>query len=518
MKFLKYLSAGFLAFLFFACSTTQKTTDVSDASFTEAVILQINDVYEIGALDNGKKGGLARVATVLQKLRAENPNTYFVLCGDFLNPSVIGTMKYQGKSIKGKHMVDVLNHVGLDYAILGNHEFDLDFPEFQERVNESQFKWISTDVNGFENVPFSKKDKDGYFAPFPNTEVIRVPGKNKKEYKIGLFSATTPLVKKNWITYNNYKETSPYVARNLSTACNVVLGLTHLEINQDRELAKTVPFVPLLMGGHDHDNMMVREGNTVITKADANAKSVYIHRIRFNDSTDQVKIVSESISMDEKIAEHEGTAAVVKKWKDIAAESMRKQGFEPDRVVVKLDEVLDGRESVVRHEQCRLGHLITAAMLNASKTNADCAFVNSGSIRIDDQVQGNLTEYDVLRIMPYGGPVVEVRLKGNLLRKVLDAGNENAGKGGYLQRSSNIVKSSKGWEISGKLIEDLRNYNVVTSSFLYSGKEAGITFFNDKNPEVVSADIPNAEDKGDTRNDIRRIFIQYLQKKNTKKR
>ena len=518
MKFFRHLAVSLLALLIFATSSAQQSIIAPKTPYTEAIILQINDVYEIGALDNGKRGGLPRVAAVLQKLRAENPNTYFVLCGDFLSPSVVGTLKHEGKPIKGKHMVDVLNYIGLDYAILGNHEFDLDFPEFQERVNESQFKWISTDVNSFENMPFTKKDKNGYFTPFLSSEVITVPGKNNKAYKIGLFSATAPLVKKNWITYNNYSEISPYVARNLSASCNVVIGLTHLDVKNDRELAKSVPFVPLLMGGHDHDNMKVVEGKTLITKADANVKSVYIHRIRFNDSTDQATIHSESLKMDEKIAPHEGTTELVKKWMDIAAESMQKQGFEPFRVITTLKKPLDGRESVVRHQQCELGNLIADAMMNASKANAVCAFVNSGSIRIDDQIQGNLSEYDVLRIMPYGGPVVEVSMRGSLLKKVLDAGEENVGKGGYLQRSSNLSKAKKGWLISGKAIDDAKTYNVVTGAFLFSGKESGITFFNDKNPEVLAFQSPNVEDKSDLRNDIRKIFIQYLQNGNHRKK
>ena len=516
MKLFKNLLFSLLALLLLVCTGPALGVAQVAPNFTEAVFLQVNDVYEIGALDNGKKGGLARVATVLQKLKAENPNTYFIICGDFLNPSVIGTMKHEGKTIKGKQMVDVMNYIRLDYAILGNHEFDLDFPEFQERVNESQFKWISTDVNGFENVPFSKKDKDGYFIPFTGTEIIKVPGKNKKEYKIGLFSATIPLAKKNWVTYNNYLQTSVAAARNLSASCNVVVGLTHLEIRQDRELAKSVPFVPLFMGGHDHDNMMVKEGNTVITKADANARSVYIHRIRFDDNTDQVKVISESVNLDEKIVPHEGTTAVVNKWKNIAWESMTSQGFEPDRVVRKLEIPLDGRESVVRNGQCKLGNLITASMMAASKEKAVCAFFNSGSIRVDDIINGNLTEYDILRIMPYGGPILDVSLKGNLLKKVLDAGEENAGKGGYLQRSANVVKNKHKWQISGKDIDDAKVYNVVTGSFLFSGKEAGLAFFNDKNPDVLNISNPSTDDKSDVRNDFRRTFIRYMENKQLK--
>ncbi len=515
MKKTHLLLLAFVLFLATACTTTKKIESPKTAvtnNYSEAIFLQINDVYEIAALEDGKKGGLARVATIAQKLRAENPNTYLIISGDFFNPSVIGTLKYEGKTIKGRQMVDVLNSIGTNFAILGNHEFDLDLPDFQERVNESKFTWISTDVNTFENTPFAKKNADGTFTAFPTSETINVPTKDDKPFKIGLFSATIPLVQKNWIVYNDYKTSAKNKVAELSKSCDIVLGITHLEISQDRELATLLPSVPLFMGGHDHDNMRVQEGKTTICKADANAKSVYIHRIRKDNVSKKISVISETIAMDEKIAEHPATAELVKKWKDIAYQSMISQGFNPSNVVKKLTTTLDGRESKLRHEQCQLGTWIASSMLEGSREKAVCAFFNGGSVRVDDQLTGNLTEYDIIRIMPYGGQTAEVTLKGSLLKKVLDAGNNNKGRGGYLQRTPNIAKIGENWAINGVLIDNASNYNIITGAFLFSGKEAGLEFFNDKNPDVVKSILPKADDKTDNRNDTRKLFIQYLMK------
>ncbi len=71
----------------------------------DVIFLQMNDVYEIAPLQGGKVGGLARVASLYQQLKDENPNTLFVLSGDFLSPSLLGTLKYQGQRIKGRQMV-----------------------------------------------------------------------------------------------------------------------------------------------------------------------------------------------------------------------------------------------------------------------------------------------------------------------------------------------------------------------------------------------------------------------------
>jgi len=70
----------------------------------------------------------------------ENPNTVFVLGGDFLSPSVESTF------LHGAQMVAALNAIGLDYATLGNHEFDFGPAVLVERMNESKFRWLSANV------------------------------------------------------------------------------------------------------------------------------------------------------------------------------------------------------------------------------------------------------------------------------------------------------------------------------------------------------------------------------------
>ena len=71
------LAAGLAA----GCATTATTP--SPAAPAESVvrftILQLNDVYEITPVEAGKRGGLARVATLRKRLLAANPNTFIVV-------------------------------------------------------------------------------------------------------------------------------------------------------------------------------------------------------------------------------------------------------------------------------------------------------------------------------------------------------------------------------------------------------------------------------------------------------
>jgi len=64
-------------------------------SYVQWTFLQMNDVYELIPLGGGKKGGLARVATIRRLLLQENPNTITILSGDVVSPSALGMKKKQ---------------------------------------------------------------------------------------------------------------------------------------------------------------------------------------------------------------------------------------------------------------------------------------------------------------------------------------------------------------------------------------------------------------------------------------
>ena len=165
-----------------ACDTAKKTasSSVKDGTVKDGIVenntakgddgsiditlLHINDVYEISALDGGKIGGMARVATLKKQLKAENATTTLFLAGDFVSPSVIGTLKVDGKRVRGKQMIDVLNAVGVDWATFGNHEFDIPFDDLQERLNESEFRYVSSNVTHIQGDVvdvFHQFQKDG---------------------------------------------------------------------------------------------------------------------------------------------------------------------------------------------------------------------------------------------------------------------------------------------------------------------------------------------------------------------
>ncbi len=513
----KYFILFLYGFIFTTCSTQKNVTNqLKDEGIIEVQFLHINDVYEIFPLENGKVGGLARVAALSKKLKADNPNTLAIMAGDFLNPSVIGTLDYEGKRVKGRQMIEVMNEF-IDLATFGNHEFDLDKQELIDRLNESKFKWVNANCwynNGGTFTPFTTLDKQNEPKSIPQTWVWNVKNKQGTMAKIGFFGVTIPSTKKDYVHYDDFYTAAKECCHKLKEIekCDVVIGITHLNIADDQKLAAMLPDVPLLMGGHDHNNMLLSVGNTKIAKADANAKTAYCHKIKIVGKTKKVTLNSELILINNQLNEDETTQKIVEKWEKIASISFSKSGIEPKKVVTNLTKPINGTDGYNRSKPSELGHVITAAMLKAWADTVDCAVVNGGSIRLDDVLENTVTQYDILRTLPFGGGIPLVKMKGTLLKKLLDAGEKNKGSGGYLQHHNiEYAAASESWLIKNNRIDDNRFYTVVLTDYLLSGKEKGLDFVTKNNSDILWVQYGKKDDTADPKSDIRKALIQFWQ-------
>jgi 2',3'-cyclic-nucleotide 2'-phosphodiesterase (5'-nucleotidase family) len=519
----KLLLGIVLVLLYAGCKTTK--TNIQGDGYLDFTILQMNDVYEIAPLSDGS-GGLARVATIRKQLLAENPNTITVLCGDFISPSVIGTLRYEGKRIRGRQMIDALNTLGLDYVVFGNHEFDYDDPaDLQARLDESKFEWFAANAeyiakSGNAPEPFYKNMPDGS-KKFCNGRTMRMlKDADGTTCQLGLFGVLINTGVKPYVQYKDWFEAAKYEYSALDKgSANVVVGLTHLLAEDDKKLAAMLPNVPLLMGGHDHDNQRHVVGNTVVAKADANAKTVYIHRLRYSQRTGKTTLKSELRRVDASIAEDPATAAVVAKWNAIMETSLSTSGFDAKREVITLGTPLDCREALIRYQPAPLADEIGGAMLLAAQNKPDCALFNSGAVRVDDVLSGRLTELDVIRMLPFGGGLVEVEMKGATLTKILDAGRSNVGIGGYLQTVRvHFNATNNTWTCNQLPIAPTQAYRVVMPEFLLKGTERNMDFLKtDKadakggstNPDIKVLHWPDPANLEDSRSDIRHALIRY---------
>ncbi|MBH8554438.1 bifunctional metallophosphatase/5'-nucleotidase [Nostocaceae cyanobacterium CENA357] len=457
------------------------TVTLATPAFAEIVdinLLQLNDIYEITPVEGGTRGGLARVATLRQQLYKENPRTYTVLAGDAFSPSALGTAKINGIPLAGQQMVAVMNTLGFDYATFGNHEFDLPENFFYQRLKESRFRWVSSNVSNSKGQPFSG---------VPRSLVLNVKGDRGATVRVGLIGVTLNSNQPQYVSYTDPIATAKQQVQVLKGKADIIVAITHLSIESDRQLAETVPEIDIIIGGHEHENMQQWRGRdfTPIFKADANARTVYVHKLSYDTIKRSLEINSRLVPITDEIPDEPKTAKVIKQWLARGYQAFRANGFEPEQEIAKVTDALDGLESSVRNKSTKLTELITQAMLKEVQ-DADLALFNGGSIRIDDVIPpGPITQYDVIRILPFGGKIVAVEINGALLKRVLEQGQANKGSGGYLQTAKITQKlDSDNWLINGKVLDPKQTYKVAINDFLLSGKEQGLDFLNLQQPGI----------------------------------
>jgi len=438
-------------------------------------LLHLNDVYEIQPVEGGKSGGLARVATVVEQLTNAHPALLTTLGGDFLSPSAIGTARIDGQPLAGRQMVDVLNAMKLDWATFGNHEFDVSEAAFRARLAESKFRLVSTNVTGADGQPF---------PGVPTSAIVPFTSAGRT-VRLGLIGVTLDATKKNWVRYRDPIAAVREEVARLRGHVDAIVALTHLRLMDDADLVTAVPEIDVALGGHEHENWLLRRGPrfTPIIKADANARTVAIVTLTFGAPGSRPDVSSRLQLIDDSIAAAPAVATIADRWTALAFDGFRREGFAPESVVATTTEPLDGRESTVRNRGGRLTDLVAASLAHEVK-HADVALLNGGSIRIDDVVPaGPITEYDIIRILPFGGRVLKATLDGALLARVLETGVNNQGLGGYLHAWG--VRWDNGTcMVQDKPLDPAGRYQVALTDFLLTGGEVNLGYLTRNNPQV----------------------------------
>ena len=327
---------------------------------------------------------------------------------------------------------------------------------------------------------------------------------------IGFIGLTLPFNKADYVSYTDPLQTAKTIYDQLKDSCDAVIAVTHQAMEDDIKLAQEIPGLAAIIGGHEHDMRYQKVGNVYITKAHANARSVYIIKLNINkrkketDVSTSLKYINESVAIDSVTNEYVG------KWTKIANDNYASLGFDAKKVVMTTGEILDGRESEIRSKPTNFTKLIAEAIADACP-QADVAIMNSGSIRVDDLLPPPITQYDIIRTLPFGGGIVEADMKGRLLIKTLDAGRKNIGTGGFLiYHPVQYDPANNSWTLNGKPIDPAKPYRVAITDFLFSGKEANLDFLNKDNPDIVKV---YTTDPKSSKSDIRLAVIRYMEKK-----
>lgn len=424
-------------------------------------LLQVNDVYHFMPVERGTRGGLARVSTLRKEIMKNSPHTLFLLAGDTISPSV------ETNQFKGQQMIDAWNAIGLDYAVLGNHEFDMGPDVLRDRMKESRFVWLTA------NVIDKKTNKP--FNNMPRYVIREFDG-----VKVGLFGLLLPETMQTSRPGPDVDIQEPYeVAAGLvkemrAQGAHVIVAVTHLAMNQDKLLARRVPGIDVIIGGHEHTLLQSLSARTPIFKMTADARE--LGRIDLNIDAASGKLESidwEIIPVTDQVADDPQFASVTTKYKEALATYSVRVG----RTSVKLDA---GSEAN-RTRETNIGNFIADAF--RQQLDADVALINGGSIRADTIFSpGELSLHDVLSILPFKSEVMKLEVTGATLRQALEHGvsqsAESREPGRFPQvsglrfsfdASRPVGSRVQRVTVNGQPLNDSKTYTLATTAYLSNG-------------------------------------------------
>ncbi|MBV9210050.1 MAG: 5'-nucleotidase C-terminal domain-containing protein [Acidobacteria bacterium] len=430
----------------------------SNECLVHVTLLQVNDVYQFAPVDRGAAGGLARLATLRKQAAKESPNTLFLLAGDTISPSV------ESNTYKGAQMIDAWNAVGIDFAVFGNHEFDFGPEVLIQRMKESRFTWLGA------NVVDAKTGKT--FADTPPFVIREFQG-----IKLGIFGLTLPDTKNTSrpgpnVDFRDSCETAKkIVAQMKAQGAQVIIALTHLSLAEDKALAHCVEGIDLIIGGHEHTLLQSLAERTPIFKMTADAREMGRFELNISSATGKLQSIDwQVVQVNSQVAEDAEFAKVMSKY-----DALMKELAVP---VGRTSVPLNAKSKQSRTQETNIGDFIADAFRKA--TGADVALVNGGSIRADDIIPaGELTEREVLSILPFANPVVKLEVTGAILRKALENGVSQSAEqeepGRFPQvsglRFSFDARRPSGSRVTavtvgGQPLDDKKTYTLAASSFM----------------------------------------------------
>eukprot|EP00438_Fugacium_kawagutii_P010737 Skav218253 [mRNA] locus=scaffold2035:74039:75075:- [translate_table: standard] len=190
--------------------------------------------------------------------------------GDLLGGSLFAS-EHRGQSV-----VELLNATGVDYCLLGNHEFDYGDDRLRELMDMSDFPWLGSNVR---EAGTAGTDKPMFHKTL-DVDIFHVPLDSGAGFvKVGIFGLCTaatprlshPSEKVKFEDPVHHAQRRGCVKLLQGQQCDVLLALTHLNLCQDKEVAQACPELHAIVGGHDHDPYFLVHSGVPISKCGQNA-------------------------------------------------------------------------------------------------------------------------------------------------------------------------------------------------------------------------------------------------------
>jgi len=413
-------------------------------------------------------GGFARLATAVDEIREnkmrEGEPVLLFDAGDFLGGSAFAWLALRGYAAE----LTIMQEMGYDAVVIGNHEYDYG-PDvlaqylLQAGYPEAHQKTLVLASNT-EAPPAHPLAARGLYR---NTGMFEL----ENGLKVGVFgligeNAVLVMAETGDMQFLDQHEAARQAVDELKEqGANVIVGITHSGVDEDRELAREVLGIDVIVGGHSETALYkpVLQGATIIVQAGSLGRYLGQLELAYNSSTGKVRVRNEEndrpflIPIDDSFACHPEIDALVQEYTLIL------NAYIDEMTGGKFDDVMS---TVARSDfilsnhlplsETPLGNFVTDAMRMVAQEvigkRVDVAGQANGCIRksifpgTTEHSGGNVSFYEIVEATGMGHgldgypgcPIVSVYLTGEEVRRLLEINillQEFMGDSSFLQFS-----------------------------------------------------------------------------------
>ncbi|WP_215816138.1 ExeM/NucH family extracellular endonuclease [Pimelobacter sp. 30-1] len=496
--------------------------DSSGSAYKEIQVLGTNDFHGRLLPDGGNAAGAGPFATAVKELREENPNTIFAAAGD-----LVGASTFESFIQDDNPTIDALNAMGLEVSAAGNHEFDRGYADFVNRIqNRADWEYIAANVEEPEGQP----DK------LAETWTKTIDG-----VKVGFVGAVTEdlpaLVNPagiQGVTVTDVVEATNAAAADLKTAgADIVILLVHegapttscsagtdAATTWGNIVQNTSAQVDAIISGHTHLAYNCKYtvpqwvvGGRAVTQRPVVSAGQYgtnLNKLvfKFDTTTGNLAVVTQDVIatagvgypsdptvqgiVDAAVAHAQTAGAAKLGYMDGAFNRAR---YLPGGNSTENR----GGESTLNNQVAEVQRWAT----DEAGIDTDIAFMNPGGLRADmagtpDGGQRSLSYREAADVQPFANTLVNMKLTGAQLKKVLEQQWQRTAQGGVPSRPFLRLGVSKGFTytytekpetvsvpnsapvetfqgeitgmwLNGEPIDPAQTYSITVNSFLGGG-------------------------------------------------
>ncbi len=367
--------------------------------------------------------GLAKIGSLIKRVRQENKNVLLVDSGDTIQGTPLEYYHNKKNNKPPDPMMLVMNHLSYDAMAVGNHEYNFGLPVLEKARHEARFPWLSANT-------YEKTSNKTHYQPYIVKEIAGV--------RVGILGLTTPGIP-NWENTQNYaglefrepvSEAAKWVKqlREQESVDAVVIAM-HMGLEEDLRtgeinpgqvlnenralaIARRVPGVDVIFMGHTHRDMPSLYVNGVlITQANHWGRHLARADLYLEKESERWRVYAKSgrtIPVDDKVDADPEILKLTEAYHDETQKWLSQS-------IGQSNEELTAREA--RFRDSAILDLIQRVQLDAGKADVSMAAVFNPDARIP---KGSVTVREIASLYVYENTLVVLEVTGQQLKDALE--------------------------------------------------------------------------------------------------